>query len=226
MIAKYRTFFFLIFLLSCHKDSDNTNQYAVCDSVLAASGCYGNDMGEYCTFGYKWGNGNPFSNAGLEKPGPALGPVEITYTFIDAGYTFSTHSQANLTSKSYNDLPACSKDTIRHALARWEAIAAITFIEKKDPSSDIKILMGDITQGGVSFPHLTDKPCSDLSGQIALNFNTNRNCQNLYIIVLHEIGHALGLGHVQSNNVMNPNKAFLNLQPGDIQGVQSIYGAK
>jgi len=188
--------------------------------------CDGSATGDYCTFGFKWGVGNPFSNAGANEPGPAIGPVEITFTFMDAGYVFSTHSQVNLTSKSFNDLPQCSKDTIRHALARWEAIAAVTFIEKNDPSSNIRIIIGDITQGGVSFPRFPDKPCSDIAGQIAINFNPNRSCQNLYVLALHEIGHALGLGHVQSNNVMNPNKAYLDLQPGDVLGVQSIYGKK
>jgi predicted Zn-dependent protease len=45
--------------------------------------------------------------------------------------------------------------------------------------------------------------------------------------VLHEIGHALGLGHVSTDNVMNPGVQHLtDLMPGDIEGIQSIYGAK
>jgi Matrixin len=211
----------ILLFISCKKEE--TKVYSVCNNFLT---CNGSDTDEYCTFGYKWGSGNPFSNAGANKPGPSIGPVELTYTFVDAGYVFSTHSQENLTSRSYSNLPACSKDTIRHALFRWQAITAITFTEQNDPASNIRIIMGDITQGGVSFPPFPDKPCSDLAGQVAINFNPNRSCENLYFIALHEIGHALGLGHVQSNNVMNPNKVYSNLQAGDIKGIQSIYGLK
>lgn len=35
-------------------------------------------------------------------------------------------------------------------------------------------------------------------------FNTNSDSGNLYTIVLHEIGHALGLGHANFDDLMNP----------------------
>jgi hypothetical protein len=221
MRHRLKSVILILLFISCEKKE--TEGYRMCNNLLVCSGA---DTDEYCTFGYKWGAGNPFSNAGANKPGPSIGPVEITYTFLDAGYVFSTHSQQNLRSRSYDGLPACSKDTIRQALGRWAAATAITFIEKNDPASDVRILLGEITQGGVSFPHFPDKPCSDLAGQIVIQFNPNRTCKNLYSLALHEIGHALGLGHVQSDNVMNPNKTYPDLQPGDIQGVQSIYGKK
>ena len=56
-----------------------------------------------------------------------------------------------------------------------------------------------------------------------------QSCNNFYRTgLLHEIGHALGLGHVKSNMVMNPiaYKNFSHLQTGDIKGVQTIYGIK
>lgn len=221
MFRRYRLILLILCSISC--EYNDTGRYRICNNLLL---CNGSDTDEYCTFGYKWGEGNPFGNAGASKPGPSIGPVVISYTFVDAGYSFSTHSQANLTSKSFDLLPGCSKDTIRRALAHWESRAAITFIEKNNLTADIKIMLGDITQGGVSFPPFPEKPCSDLSGQLAIQFNPARNCESLYSLALHEIGHTLGLGHVRSNNVMNPNKVYLDLQPGDIQGVQSIYGKK
>lgn len=222
MLSKLLILLLLLFLMNCSKEEKKG--YSVCNSMLA---CNGNENSAYCTFGYKWGAFNPFPNAGVDKPGPSDGPVEITYTFIDEGYVFSTHSQTNLTSKSYNSLPECTKDTIRQALAQWEKVAAITFTERvNDPTGNIRIMMGTITQGGVGFPSFPNKPCSDLSGQLIIQFNPTRSCEGLYILVLHEIGHVLGLGHVQSNNVMNPDKVFTSLQPGDIEGITSIYGRK
>jgi hypothetical protein len=221
MLRRYKLILIILFSISC--EEKKVERYRICNDLLI---CNVSDTDEYCTFGYKWGDGNPFLNAGANKPGPSIGPVEITYTFLSPGYLFSTHSQENLSSKSFDDLPSCSKDTIKRALAHWEKIAAITFIEKNNLTSDIKFIMGDITQSGVAFPRFPQKPCSDLSGQITIQFNPNRNCESLYSLALHEIGHALGLGHVQSNNVMNPNKVYLDLQSGDIKGVQSIYGKK
>jgi hypothetical protein len=225
----HRLKFVVLLLLAIACDNDDadkkeTNEYAVCNNILP---CGNAGAVPYCTFGYKWGDGNPFSNAGENKPGPAIGPVEITYSFINAGYEFDTHSQQNLISKSFDELSTCAKDTIRLALSRWEQVAAISFIENdNDPTSDIRFFLGEISQGGVAFPAFPDKPCFDLAGQVALNFSISNNCQRVYTLAIHEIGHVLGLGHVQSDNVMNPNKVFINLQPGDVQGIQSIYGEK
>jgi hypothetical protein len=208
----------LLVVLSC--ENKQTPHYKGCNDLLL---CNGTITDPYCYFGYKWGNLGPFPDLNANKPG---NPVIITYTFIDVGHVFSTHAQDNLTSRSFSDLPGCAKDTIRHALSRWEAAAAISFVESTDPGSNVRILVGDIAQAGVSFPAFRDQPCIDLAGQLVLQYNPNLACKTLYTLALHEIGHTLGLGHVQSPNVMNPKSQFLELQPGDIAGVQSIYGKK
>lgn len=226
VIAKYRTFVLLISLLSCSNDSTNNKKYAACNSLMSIT-CDGNGIGEYCTLGFKWGDGNPFSNAGLEKPGPSLGPAAITYKFQDAGVLFSTHSQENLTSLAFSN---CIKDTIRLIFKEWESVAAISFEEKSvGEESNITVIMANIQQGGIGYPAFPEKPCSDIAGSIILNTLNFPNCTNFYRSgLLHEIGHAMGLGHVQSNVVMNPNvyKNFSHLQSGDIKGIQSIYGKK
>jgi predicted Zn-dependent protease len=189
--------------------------------------CDGNGVGDYCTSGYKWGDSNPFSNAGLEKPGPSVGPVVITYKFQDAGVLFYTHAQQNVKSL---DFSSCLKDTIRLIFAEWESVAAISFVEKSSAEkSDITVMIANISQGGLGYPAFPDKPCSDIAGNIILNTYNFSSCTNFYRTgILHEIGHALGLGHVKNNVVMNPiaYKNFNRLQPGDIKGVQTIYGTK
>lgn len=46
---------------------------------------------------------------------------------------------------------------------------------------------------------------------------------------LHEVGHVLGLGHVNSDNIMQIGRgknSFVGLQEGDIEGIIAIYGPK
>lgn len=141
---------------------------------------------------------------------------------------FNTHSQRDVKSESFDQLPACAKQKIREALASWEAVADIRFSEKtsNEQPSDVKIIVANITQGGAGYPAFSASPCRDLAGTVVLQLNPNYSCEQLYALSVHEIGHALGLGQVASNNVMNPSKSYQGLQSGDIKGIQAIYGKK
>lgn len=216
-----------IFYLSSSCNKDETPKYRPCDSALGSL-CDGKGVGAYCTFGYKWGSNNPFPDAGLEKAGPGTGNIELTYKFMDSGFTFNTHSKENLTSLSFeNSIGACSKDKFRLAFIEWSSVAKISFREvSANEVADIKIIAADIEQSAIGYPNFNQSPCSDIKGQIVFKRN-EYNCSNIYGAILHEIGHVLGLGHVLSRNVMHPNQNtnYNQLQEGDILGVQSIYGA-
>jgi Matrixin len=194
---------------------------SVCNSTL--SNCVANQNTEYCTFGYKWGKYNPFLKAGYQIPGPASGGIEISYKFQDAGFRFNTHSQNNVESASIKRISPFAEIIIRNAFAQWEANTDIKFVEKfgKD-STDIKVITADITQGGLGYPPVPKGPCAGL----VIFRCTSYSYLSLQILALHEIGHVLGLGHVSSGNVMNPDKGYYYLQSGDIKGIQSIYGKR
>jgi hypothetical protein len=218
-------FFFL--LNSCNKEITPT--YKPCDSALGNL-CDGKENGAYCTFGYKWGSSNPFSNAGLEKSGPGIGNIELTYKFMDAGFVFSTHNQNNLTSLSFeNNISPCTKDKFRLAFTEWASATKVSFKEvSANENADIKIIVADIEQSSsIGYPNFNQSPCSNIKGQIIFKRN-EYNCSNIYGAMLHEIGHVLGLGHVNSQNVMHPSQSttYSQLQSGDILGVQSIYGVR
>ncbi|OYU56799.1 MAG: hypothetical protein CFE25_06130 [Chitinophagaceae bacterium BSSC1] len=217
----------LLFVLStCTKEV--VPKYKPCDANLFNI-CDGTGNGAYCTFGYKWGNNNPFSNAGLEKSGPGTGNIELKYKFMDAGFVFNTHDKENLTSIAFeNNSISCTKDKFRLAFAEWSSVVKVNFREVAlNETADIKIMIADIEQSSIGYPNFDQYPCSDIKGQIIFKRN-EYICSTIYGAILHEIGHVLGLGHVNSQNVMNPNQftKYSQLQSGDIIGVKSIYGAR
>lgn len=111
-------------------------------------------------------------------------------------------------------------------MSYWQAIANITFVEKPGPDkTDVTIIKSDISQSGIGYPAYVGEPCSEIAGFLVLGSNYSYYNYK-FSLALHEIGHVLGLGHVTSENVMNPNRTFQQLQPGDIAGIQSIYGLK
>ena len=225
-------FFFIFYfqgvclLSSCSKEITPT--FKSCDAMLATL-CDGKGNGAYCTFGYKWGNNNPFSNAGLEKAGPGTGNIVLTYKFMEAGFLFSTHNKENLTSVSFeNNTSSCTKDKFRLAFTEWSSVTKVSFREAlANENADIKIIVADIEQPAIGYPNFNQSTCVDIKGQIIFKRN-EYTCLNIYGAILHEIGHVLGLGHVNSRNVMHPSQStsYTQLQPGDILGVQSIYGVK
>ena len=147
---------------------------------------------------------------------------------MDSGYAFNTHSQENLISLSFNKLITCSQQSIRDAFSEWASVAPLKFIETtNNDRANIKIVITNISQGGLGYPPFSNEPCKELAGLLVIRPNPNSTCDSYYCLALHEIGHILGLGHVLSNNVMNPDQNYYkNLQQGDIQGIQTIYGKK
>lgn len=134
-------------------------------------------------------------------------------------------------SESWDEILDCAQSEIKSAVKAWEEVADINFEELTENSdSDIKFYVAAIFQSAVAYPNYSENPCNILNGDVIFDANsTEKSCKGYYISALHEIGHALGLGHVSSKNVMVPGEskfAMEGLQSGDIAGVQQIYGEK
>lgn len=227
-------FIFLLMILvsACKKDSTDppamnlSDEYSSCNSTLDVCST-GN--GEYCLFGYKWGINNTFSQNGLNASGPRESGGLVSYSFHESNGLVNTHRQVDLPGQSFNTLIACAQDEIRRAIEDWAAVADIEFEELPDNSdSDIRFLVADIVQTGTGYPNFDDSLCGQLAGHVVMQANAGfGSCDVFYQFALHEIGHTLGLGHVNAISIMNPDFIDLNLdglQAGDLSGLRAIYG--
>ena len=208
---------------------NESDEFNVCNSIVAD--CR-NGGSIYCLNGFKWGASNPLSQKGGNVLGPQEAAGAITFSFQEENGLVNTHAQVDLPSKSFSNLPNCTKDKIRKALAEWSSVANIRFEEMVENSdSDIRFFVADIRQSGVAFPNFPVDPCSTIGGDLVIKTDLwTSDCNILYNFFLHEIGHVLGLGHVGTQNIMNADfsevEALDGLQAGDIEGVVQLYGKK
>ncbi|GAA5024967.1 hypothetical protein GCM10011506_09020 [Marivirga lumbricoides] len=221
---------YILLLSSCSKEISIINEsdaFAICNANL--SSCAQSPQAAYCLFGYKWGADQNFDQSGINAVGPQTSGGTITFSFQEKNGTINTHRQINVPSESWKEILSCAQKEIRKAILEWQEVADITFQElPQNSNSDIQFYTAAIFQSAVAFPNFTDTSCKTLSGDVIFNANSKeKSCNAFYINALHEIGHVLGLGHVNSSNIMAPDESKFDLpglQKGDISGIQQIYG--
>ena len=204
------------------------NEFRVCNDLLAP--CTGTQLGSYCLFGYKWGEQPQFEPNGIEAQGPQLPGGIITYSFQNGTEKVSAHNRKRVTTLSFDEKGTCAREEIERALIEYEKIGNFTFqAEEDDSNSSIRFFIADDEEANVGNANYQDEQCSEIAGNVVFNNGPISNCHNVYILALHEVGHALGLGHVDSDNIMQVGRAknsFDGLQDGDIEGIIAIYGPK
>lgn len=176
--------------------------------------------------GTKWGD---------SKFGTAGGTV--TWSIVGAGQDISRFGVSTKKSVSGNSfLDYNYTQVIAGAFAQWSKYGDIEFKQVADgggaagvgKDADIRIFFGEIPGSTAGYAFYPSSYGSPIAGDVLLDtlerFNNDKAL--FEAIVLHELGHSLGLGHVNGNSIMTSTVRKIGLQPDDIAGIQEIYGVQ
>ncbi|EAQ24296.1 hypothetical protein ROS217_08600 [Roseovarius sp. 217] len=181
-------------------------------------------------------NGAKWGSQGVGTPGGV-----VTWSIVASGQDISWFesepdgSQLSVDPESVYtfDLEA----ELRAAFAEWSIYGNIEFLQVRDPGGaagdistpDIRIFFAPIpgnTLGFAFFPPFLEYA---IAGDILLDVDSSLNFDVPLFrgLAVHEIGHALGLEHIETvNAIMNPILTQPDILADDIQGIRQIYGAQ
>lgn len=182
--------------------------------------------------GYKWGSSSLGTGSGL-----------LTYSFED---TFFDDLRIAARADS-SDLPWSSASFLvaaEQAFETWASVADIEYLYDPDVSA-ADIVIGMETLGGTAIgmattsftPNFGSGFDTAFAGLIELDADRawspdGESGFNFFNVFLHELGHVLGLDHPSGPGAANEAMyAFytadetISLGPGDIEGIQLLYGA-
>jgi hypothetical protein len=180
-------------------------------------------MADYVLEGPKWG---------AASPGAGGGTVYWSFANPANGHKFYDWD-SSITGEFQTE--------VERAFADWQSVANIQFVEVPD-SPDVNIRLGfDAIDGTGNIAGETQYSFgSDNRLQaVEIRFDSNEgwHLQNgvevsslnsgFFVVALHEIGHALGLGHYNATPaVMNAvlNSSITDLTQSDKDGIAALYG--
>lgn len=169
----------------------------------------------------------------------------IRWAIIGAGQTYPSSEYTS----AATPVDPVFNATIRAAFARWESVGNFDFVEVQSPAAaDIYVIFDELS--GRSSGTIGLASTYYIGSQIQesyISFDLGRRYQvldgsvytvgtspasgtlSLYTLALHEIGHALGLGHEDDfDTIMNSYDApsITDLTSDELAGIVAIYGSK
>jgi predicted Zn-dependent protease len=171
--------------------------------------------------------------------GERWNPTHTTITWSIATFNFSGQPGGNFSSWISNSIVL---NDIANAFSQWDAASGLSFVEVADAANvDIRLGYGPIDGVGntIGITYYTSDVNHYFMSGITIRFDSGENYftqgSEVYVnntnnpitaVVLHEVGHALGLDHINSEPAVMNSVASTNitLRPSDIQGIQFLYG--
>ena len=176
--------------------------------------------------GTKWGDSKLGTPGGL-----------VTWSLAGAGLDitrFGTTTKKSTTGDTFLDYDYAK--VIAEAFAEWSKYGDIEFKQVADrggaagtgTKADIRIFFGEIPGGTAGYAFYPSAFGSAIAGDVLLDTlaSFNKDPELFKAVVMHEVGHSLGLGHVSENSIMTPTIRKIGLQADDIYGIQKIYGVQ
>lgn len=169
----------------------------------------------------KWGSSTPGSSGSI-----------VTWSFA----TLNRSVQPD--EVTYSAIPSFFQDEVRAAFDAWEAVSDIDFLEVDDGSNvNIRVGVGAVdgfggTLGVAHSSFNVNSSGYNTFSQVHIimdssDYKFTFDSSEFFTTTLHEIGHAIGLGHeddVPSIMGTFANPSIRSLTSDDISGAQFIYG--
>lgn len=215
-------------------DSNTRNHGAAFDSLYSENYIFGVDVhGRVDPSPGKWGS-NEFGTG-----------ASVTWSFMGSG--LKTNAGANSSVALSSFLPLGFEAEIQRAFDSWSRYVDIEFIMATDPNVgwqdagadavDIRITGTDIDGERGILANSFYPPSNGGAAAGDIHFDVNENWKigfggsgfNIYQVMTHEIGHAIGLAHSDTmNSIMYEfySEAVPGLQWDDVMGARAIYGAR
>ncbi|MEX2615495.1 MAG: matrixin family metalloprotease [Alphaproteobacteria bacterium] len=135
------------------------------------------------------------------------------------------------------------REEVNAAFAAWENAANISFVETEDQATAQIQIGAQSTPRRFAFANVDSSEAQGAGigtihrSLICLNplikwkvgFDGDLTVYDLRYTFIHEIGHAIGLDHAGASGQMMSftyRESFRDLQPGDISGIEALYGAR
>lgn len=137
-----------------------------------------------------------------DRPGE---PVVLTYAFPDSAAAYPTpYSAIDEPSYGFTPLSPVQREAVREALGLWAAVADIRFVESDERSgpADLRFAATTAARTAQAYYPGDSAAAGDVWLSTSLPSDTGYEPGSYeFLVILHEIGHALGLKHPHEREI-------------------------